>query len=71
MGESGVIAMAAPCDRPAAAPALWRVFRLDEHGNRFEVARGLTAQAAELLIGDYERKGHKQTYCKEEEQCAP
>jgi hypothetical protein len=45
--------------------ALWRVVRLDDNGNRFEVAGNLSQRAAERLIDAYERKGHKQTYCKE------
>jgi hypothetical protein len=54
---------------PDRARPLWRVVRLDENGNCFEVARGLSQRAAGLLIDDYERKGHKQTYCKEVQPC--
>jgi len=44
---------------------LWQVYRLDDNGNRFEIARALTEPAADALIRDYEQKGHKQTYFKE------
>ena len=43
----------------------WRVYRMDDNGNRFELAHGLTEQGADELIRVYEGKGHKQTYCKE------
>lgn len=43
----------------------WRVYRLDDNGNRFMIAGDLTELEADALIDDYERKGHKQTYCKE------
>jgi len=55
--------------RPDPYPLLWRVFRLDDHGNCFEVARDLPEDAANRLIAAYERKGHKQTYCKEMQRC--
>ena len=48
---------------------LWRVVRLDDNGNRYEVARDLSRCAADRLIDDYEGKGHKQTYCKEVQPC--
>ena len=44
---------------------LWRVFRVDDHGNRFEVARDLSEAAADRLLREFEAKGHKQTYSKE------
>jgi len=43
----------------------WRVYRVDDNGNRFELARNLSERGAKGLIRDYEGKGHKQTYCKE------
>jgi hypothetical protein len=48
---------------------IWRVVRLDDNGNRFEVARGLASDTAEQVIRNYEHKGHKQTYVKELETC--
>jgi len=43
----------------------WQVYRMDDNGNRFELAHNLTEQGADELIRDYEVKDHKQTYCKE------
>jgi hypothetical protein len=60
--------MAAP-EAPGIARPLWRVVRLDETGNRFVVVGDLSAPAADRLIGDLERKGHKQTYFKEMQPC--
>jgi hypothetical protein len=48
---------------------LWRVVRLDDNGNHFKVAGNLTQYVADRLIGDYESKGHKQTYLKERQPC--
>lgn len=46
-------------------PPRWRVTRIDDNGNRFAIADGLSEAEADALIRDYERKGHKQTYVKE------
>ncbi len=43
----------------------WQVYRIDDNGNRFAVARDLTEREADALVGNYEDKGHKQAYCKE------
>lgn len=51
-------------------PTIWRVVRLDDNGNRFEVTRGLSAEAADRLIRIFEGKKHKQTYLKEIQPCA-
>lgn len=45
--------------------ALWQIYRLDDHGNRFMVARNLSENDADELIREYEQKGHKQIYGKE------
>jgi len=43
---------------------------MDDKGNRFEVACGLSTEAADRLIRSFEGKGHKQTYLKEIQPCA-
>jgi hypothetical protein len=40
----------------------WSVWRRDDHGNCFEIRRGLTSADAERLVGDFEARGHKQSY---------
>lgn len=45
----------------------YRVMRQDDNGNRFEVDRGLTREAAETLAKMLEARGHKQTYWVEAE----
>lgn len=40
----------------------WRVLRLDDNGNEFVVATGLSQADAQRLVEDYEGRGHKQTY---------
>ncbi len=56
-------------ESPVRIRPLWRVIRLDGNGNRFVVAGDLSAHVADRLIGDFERKGHKQTYVKERQPC--
>jgi len=46
----------------APGEALWRVVRLDDNGNVFEVTRVASQCEAEHIAGDFERRGHKQTY---------
>ena len=72
-------AVLASPDRPAAVspPASgeaaseldgrWRVWRRDEHGNRFEVSRGHSEGEARRRVAELERAGHKQTYFAERE----
>ena len=55
---------------PDARGNSWRVYRIDDHGRRFEVAAGLSEAAAEQMIRDFEGKGHKQSYFKERPICA-
>lgn len=43
----------------------WTVLRYDDHGRRFVVATGLSCDEAELLVAEYERRGHERTYCAE------
>ena len=45
-----------------ARPVRWTVWRQDDNGNRFEVARKDTRVAAEVLAAAMEARGHKQTY---------
>jgi hypothetical protein len=40
----------------------WSVWRRDDHGNRFEVRRGLASSDAERLVEEFEARGHKQSY---------
>jgi hypothetical protein len=42
--------------------ARWRVWRQDEHGNRFEVSRGHSEEEARRRAAELERRGHKQWY---------
>jgi len=44
------------------ADATWRVVRLDDNGNAFEIARDLTQPAADAMARQFEESGHKQTY---------
>ena len=45
----------------------WRVWRQDEHGNRFEVSRGHSEEEARRIAAEFERLGHKQSYGAEPE----
>jgi hypothetical protein len=44
----------------------FRVLRMDDHGNRFELARTATLDEASALVAEYTRRGHKQIYWVEE-----
>jgi hypothetical protein len=46
-------------DRP---PNSWIVWRQDDNGNRFEVARFRARADADALAATMEARGHKQTY---------
>jgi hypothetical protein len=47
--------------KPASvAEGSWSVWRQDDNGNRFEIARELTRKAAEATVMDFEERGHKQ-----------
>ena len=51
----------------AAAPTpRFRVVRMDDHGNRFEVGRTATRAEAEALAAEYTAKLHHQVYWVEE-----
>jgi ribosomal protein S18 acetylase RimI-like enzyme len=45
-----------------AGSSEWSVWRQDDNGSRFEVARGLSRAEAERRVRDFESLGHKQTY---------
>jgi hypothetical protein len=47
---------------PDAGPDRWIVWRQDDNGNRFEVARRESRVEAEELAATMEARGHKQTY---------
>ncbi|MFD8483141.1 hypothetical protein [Kitasatospora sp. NPDC059673] len=53
---------------PDRTPAMHRVMRQDDNGNRFLLARGLTRPAAEALAAEFEARGHKQLYWVEAEE---
>ncbi|GGN43366.1 hypothetical protein FHR83_001810 [Actinoplanes campanulatus] len=40
----------------------WRVWRQDDNGNRFVVARFTSRAEAEKLAAEMESRGHKQLY---------
>ena len=40
----------------------WRVYRLDDNGNRFAVGDYQDRQTAEAVAAAYAAKGHKQAY---------
>lgn len=41
---------------------IWRLMRLDDNGNEFEMARFDDPAEAERERAKYEKRGHKQTY---------
>jgi hypothetical protein len=45
-----------------SAAVVWIVWRQDDNGNRYEVARRESRAAAEELAAEFEARGHKQTY---------
>lgn len=49
-------------DSRPGRPARWRVWRQDEHGNRFEVSRGHSEDEARRRAAELESRGHKQGY---------
>lgn len=49
----------------------WVLYRIDDNGNEVEMRRFAERAAAEALMRDYERRGHKQAYLVREERQAP
>lgn len=47
---------------PLAAWLGWSVWRRDDHGNDFEMARDLAHEGALRLVAEYEARGHKQSH---------
>lgn len=46
---------------------MWSVYRQDDNGNRFVVSTQLNREEAELLVAEFEARGHKQVYWVEPE----
>lgn len=46
----------------AEEPLAWIVIRQDDNGNRYELGRYATEQAAQVVVEEFERRGHKQLY---------
>jgi hypothetical protein len=40
----------------------WVVWRMDDNGNQFEIARFPSLEEAHKLAKEFESRGHKQTY---------
>lgn len=51
--------MTSTTEEPAGG---WVVWRQDDNGNRYEVARTATRTEADRLAATMEARGHKQTY---------
>jgi uncharacterized protein YciI len=49
-----------------ATDEMWCVFRQDDNGNRFVVARHFRREDAERLVAELDARGHKQHYWVEE-----
>jgi hypothetical protein len=45
----------------------WRVWRQDDNGNRFLIARDLPQEEASKMVQELERRGHKQVYWSEQD----
>jgi hypothetical protein len=48
----------------------WVLYRIDDNGNEVEMRRFAERAAAEALMREYERRGHKQAYLVREERQA-
>lgn len=49
----------------------WVLYRIDDNGNEVEMRRFAERAEAEALMGEYERRGHKQAYLVREERREP
>ncbi len=49
-------------EAPPTHTTPWRIFRMDDNGNEFEVESGLTLETALRRVAEFEARGHKQTY---------
>ena len=47
---------------PARDEPVWRVSRLDDEGNEFEVTAVSSRREAEAIVRTFEARGHEQTY---------
>jgi len=45
-----------------SARAVWSLWRRDDHGHEFEIARGLPRGEAERRAAELEARGHEQDY---------
>ncbi|NUT17939.1 MAG: hypothetical protein HOV77_02020 [Hamadaea sp.] len=45
-----------------AEETIWVVWRQDDNGNRYEVARHASREAADAQAAELESRGHKQVY---------
>lgn len=61
-GSAGFPATWLAAREPLPDETRWVLHRLDDNGNRFEVATFPTREAAEAALREYEARGHKQTY---------
>jgi hypothetical protein len=41
---------------------MWRVLRLDDNGNTYQVAKATTEDEARAIAAAFEARGHKQMY---------
>lgn len=41
---------------------LWSVWRQDDNGQKYEVVRALSLEAAEARVAEFEARGHKQLF---------
>jgi len=49
-------------DAGATDQPIWRVMRLDDNGNHFEIAHRLKRAKAQEMLVQFEESGHKQFY---------
>ncbi len=47
---------------PSAAHRAWRLCRLDDNGNTFEMARFTSRADAQTARDEFDARGHKQSY---------
>ena len=67
MSEADATKSADPADgqrtvENGEAGGSWCVVRLDDNGNRYEIARDLPQGAAQRMVREFEESGHKQCY---------
>jgi hypothetical protein len=60
--HSGKIRCGSADETPSDPQPTWVVWRQDDNGNRFEVARLESRADAETLAAQFEARGHRQIY---------